>query len=119
MSGLPAKVSIGAARNYLSDVLELHVYVPNGNGSFAVATNVIFETVSPNVYPSPLITLGSTEAQRLMNDLYNAGYRPSQRLSGDEVQAAQAEHIKDLRALVFGLMNAVVGARAGADDGSA
>ena len=50
---------------------------------------------------SPFMVLDSDAAQNLLDQLYEAGVRPSHGVDKGDVILAKDEHIKDLRTLVF------------------
>ena len=107
MSGFP-RVNVAAAVNHLVRGVDLYVFVPHvEDGTFSVVAGpVAFERVAVDASPPPLFSLGRDEAQRLMDDLWHAGLRPTQAAAGDA-------HIEDLRRLVFGSGQADDGAGAG------
>ena len=62
-----------------------------------------FEYREPYVIDTapPPITLGTTEAQALMDSLWSVGLRPTEGSGSAGSFAAQGEHLKDLQRLVF------------------
>lgn len=50
----------------------------------------------------PTLTLGTSEAQALLDSLYHAGLRPTYGSDAAGVVAAKDEHIQDLRRVAFG-----------------
>jgi hypothetical protein len=61
-------------------------------------TNMELDELEPGLQPySPQISLDSTDAQILFDDLWRAGLRPSTK---DETPAKD-EHIRDLRMIAF------------------
>jgi hypothetical protein len=50
---------------------------------------------------SPLITLDQTQAQRLMDELWGCGLRPSEGTGSAGAMAATEKHLEDMRTLVF------------------
>jgi hypothetical protein len=67
---------------------------------------VIFEPLEPCVLQQePTFTLDLAEAQRLMDELWNCGCRPTQGKQSEGVTAAQGRHLEDMRALAFTKLN--------------
>lgn len=96
-------VQVAAGVNYLGGGVDLYVFVPNADGTFAVVTEPpAFVTVEQDATPPALFTLEKKAAQRLMDDLWWAGLRPSAAQAGDATLAAKDAHIADLRGLLFG-----------------
>jgi hypothetical protein len=96
-------VQVSAGVNHLMRGVDLYVFIPNADGTFAVVTEPpAFETVGQDASPPALFSLGQKAAQLLMDDLWHAGLRPTQAAAGDAVLAAKDAHIADLQRLVFG-----------------
>lgn len=49
----------------------------------------------------PTVEMRPEDAQRLMDDLWHAGLRPTQGKQSEGVTAAQQAHLNDMRAIVF------------------
>lgn len=49
----------------------------------------------------PSFTLGREDAQRVMDDLWAAGLRPTQGQQSEGLTAGQARHLEDMRAIAF------------------
>jgi hypothetical protein len=58
----------------------------------------LWEESTPSFIP---ISLDQTAAQKLMDDLWDCGIRPSEGSGSAGAFAAQGEHLKDMRKLVF------------------
>jgi hypothetical protein len=73
------------------------------DGSRMVATSVKFERIEPGLIapPAPL-ELSQDEAQRLMDELWHVGLRPSEGTGSAGAMAAVQAHLQDMRELVFG-----------------
>lgn len=50
---------------------------------------------------SPSFHLNQEEAQQLFDDLWLAGFRPTEGYKGPEAFVAQGEHLKDMRKMLF------------------
>lgn len=59
------------------------------------------EVLNPGDCPSPILSLHKTEAQSLMDQLWECGIRPTEGSGSAGAFAAQARHLEDMRALVF------------------
>jgi hypothetical protein len=53
----------------------------------------------------PLLILATEDAQRLIDELWQAGLRPTQGKQSEGVMSAQASHLEDMRALAFAKLN--------------
>jgi hypothetical protein len=73
------------------------------DGSRMVATAVTFERLEPGTIapPAPL-QLSQDDAQRLMDELWQVGLRPSEGTGSAGAMAAVQAHLQDMRELVFG-----------------
>jgi hypothetical protein len=80
--------------------VEVAVFGRLNNGDTRVAS-VQWETIADNAAMRPLLTMRVEQAQVLMDDLWNAGVRPTEGAgSAGAMRAAQA-HIADLRLVAF------------------
>lgn len=67
----------------------------------AYGTSVTFEVKNEFIQPDPTVRIDYDEAQVLMDDLWNAGLRPTEG-SGSAGAMRRAElHIEDLRKIAF------------------
>lgn len=74
-------------------------YVDLDGKTKAVARNVVMEQCkdeTTSIGQAPL-ELREQEAQSLIDELWRAGYRPTEEVGTEGVIAAQRDHIKDLR----------------------
>ncbi len=63
--------------------------------------SIVFANVDRRL-PAPVtFTLFEDRAQRLLDELWQAGLRPSSDRQSEGVIAAQAHHLKDMRAIAF------------------
>jgi hypothetical protein len=65
-----------------------------------VATSIVFETMDPDALYSPSLQLDSTAAQKLMDELWDCGLRPSEGSGSAGALAATQYHLEDLRTLI-------------------
>ena len=70
------------------------------NGDTKVAT-IQWETISANAEMRPLLLIRKEQAQVLMDDLWNAGIRPTEGAGSAGAMRAAEHHIADLRRVAF------------------
>lgn len=70
------------------------------NGDTKAAT-IKWETIAPNAEMRPLLMINHTHAQVLMDDLWNAGIRPTDGAGTAGAMRAAERHIADLRQIAF------------------
>lgn len=69
-------------------------------GATKVAT-VQWEEIADNAEMKPLLSISMEQAQVLMDDLWNAGVRPTEGAGSAGAMRAAERHIADLRAVAF------------------
>ena len=67
----------------------------------AVGTNVTLEYKQPGFVVEPTFRLGNEEAQDLLNDLWNAGFRPNCGTGNAGQLQATEKHLDDMRKIAF------------------
>lgn len=72
--------------------------------NMTVATEVVMQSPEPMTGRSPLTMLDERAAQRLMDDLWNCGIRPTEGAGTAGSMAATAAHLADMRAIAFSLL---------------
>ena len=77
----------------------VEVLVTDGRDSFGVS--VTMQKVEGESYPSPTITISNDAAQTLMDDLWAAGFKPTEGTGSAGALSAVENHLKDLRLIVF------------------
>ena len=81
--------------------VEVAVFGPRlNNGDTRVGT-IQWETISENAEMKPLILMRNDQAQVLMDDLWNAGIRPTEGAGTAGAMRAAEHHIADLRRVAF------------------
>jgi hypothetical protein len=85
-----------AQRQVIMDAIDLHLL--HGDD---IATDVIFVRRNPSAIAKPLISLDMTEAQRLMDVLWDCGLRPTEGSGSAGSLAATERHLADMRTLAF------------------
>lgn len=88
----------GGARLWLVDVNRIP-----GSDALSVAQPVAlaFHDVAPEDETTPTLELRRDEVQSLMDELWFAGFRPSNVPNGSDVLNAKDAHIADLRKALF------------------
>lgn len=74
-------------------------------GRRSIARDFTFEDVNVGINPEPSFALDHDMAQQLVNQLWDAGIRPSQGKQSEGVTAAQGRHLEDMRAITFAKLN--------------
>lgn len=70
------------------------------------AVGIEFEEIEEGVaIESPFLRLQPEEAQQFVDAMWDAGLRPTKGRQSEEVTAAQANHLSDMRAIAFGKLN--------------
>ncbi len=70
----------------------------------AVATNLTFETITDGAMIEPTLRLNYEAAQTLMDDLWQAGLRPTEGTGSAGALKATERHLEDMRKIAFKLM---------------
>ena len=76
----------------------VELLVRQGN---AYGVSVTMETKKPGLVVEPTLRIGMAEAQTLMDDLWNAGLRPTEGAGSAGSLRATEAHLNDMRALAF------------------
>lgn len=67
----------------------------------ATAEPLTMKEREPGVYHDPTFELDHVQAQTLIDDLWNAGLRPTEGAGSAGALAATQKHLEDMRTLVF------------------
>lgn len=94
-------VKIQAERQPWNDGIAIRLGEKKEDGGFAVAKPLVFETVKPGEYIDPCMHLSITDAQRLMDELWHCGLRPTEGTGSAGALAATERHLADLQRIVF------------------
>lgn len=82
--------------------VELFLYDdPRSPGKIRMATGLIFEDVEQGMFTPPTTRLDLSEAQELMDDLWQCGLRPSEGTGSAGAMAATQKHLEDMRKIAF------------------
>ncbi len=90
---------------FLFDQFDFVFYAKN-DSNYSRALPMQFELVSRNEFvtdPAPSFSLNPGEAQKLMDDLWREGLRPTEGTGSAGSLAATERHLQDLRNIVFKL----------------
>jgi hypothetical protein len=68
----------------------------------SVASHLTMTPIKPNEACEPSLRITDAAAQTLMDDLWQAGYRPTEGSGSAGAMAAQGRHLEDMRRIVFG-----------------
>ena len=94
----------GIQRNISNNSIDLYIIreEPMRSGRPAmIATEFILETIQEGEMYNPLVNFTPEEAAHLMDELWNAGVRPSNGAGSNATLDAKDAHLEDLRRLVF------------------
>lgn len=94
-------IQIFAERERYSNGVAIHLQNWREGRNTAVAKCVVFEEVPEGTRTDPCLILKATEAQRLMDELWNCGLRPSEGTGSAGSLAATERHLKDMQKLAF------------------
>jgi hypothetical protein len=100
------QVTIRAARESWNDSTLLYFIDINGNKN-SIVKNITVEEIQGNQVIEPTFRLNLYDAQKLFDDLYATGLRPSVERNETSAYRQAQEHINDLRGVVnklFGLI---------------
>lgn len=77
-------------------------YFPDGGRAYGV--NVVMQAVTPENQGyawEPTFSIGTTEAQELMDSLWQCGLRPSEGIGSAGQLASTQKHLEDMRTIAF------------------
>jgi hypothetical protein len=84
----------------LQDHLDIHIFDPDARA--VLQTDALpFVPLTPDAPVSPPIRLSTTDAQSLMDQLWDCGLRPTEGKGSAGSLAAVERHLEDMRKLVF------------------
>ncbi len=99
---------VGAQRNFVMRGFDLFLWCEDSDGNLGVADAPAYSRVESSDLAAPVapaLTMRMEAAQALLDDLYNAGLRPTHAVDAPGATNAQQAHIADLRAVLFKLMD--------------
>jgi hypothetical protein len=100
------RINVHVARNFLGRGFEFHIVgLDLERRETSLARPVEFAVVPENTqFTEPAFSLREEEAQRLMDELWNAGVRPTEGAGTAGSMAAVKSHLEDMRRIVFGAL---------------
>lgn len=96
---------IRAERPIWQDGVRLHVGERDRSGKlFVCQPPALTEIAEGHMWPEPMLTLRVQEAQRLMDELWGCGLRPSEGTGSAGSLAATERHLKDMQTIAMSLL---------------
>jgi hypothetical protein len=90
---------INGGRNISCQSFDIYVS-EDGGGKLHIGKPVLFEEVPREEICDPTLKLTDEQANKLINDLWVAGYRPSSGVSSTGQIEATNKHLNDMRRIV-------------------
>lgn len=101
------KTRIFVERSNYASAINIHIAIDQRNGKVAVAKPLQFEEIDEveagGRCIDPAISLDPMQAQTLADELWQAGFRPTQGQQSEGQMGATGKHLNDMRALVSAL----------------
>lgn len=100
------RINVYVTRAFMRNRFEFHIVGLNlQSRTTSLARPVEFEVVPEyTAWKEPAFTLQQEEAQALMDELWNAGIRPTEGTGSAGSMAAAQAHLADMRKIVFGAL---------------
>lgn len=99
------KYEIRAERTIFSGGIDIYVGQVDQNGFLCqVAEPVVLKPVDDEVNYDPTISLRPDAAQKLMDELWQCGIRPTEGSGSAGSLAATERHLGDMKKIAFGLL---------------
>jgi hypothetical protein len=86
-----------------ADEVSLAIFEVNGR-TRSVATSLTMTVIPEGQWFDPCVKLDKSEAQLLMDNLWDCGLRPSEGSGSAGQLAATQEHLKDMKKIAFDLL---------------
>jgi hypothetical protein len=96
---------IYATRERFGLGIGLHIAQHVGDDKLAVALPLMFKEAEVDVITTPCMNFDITAAQRLMDELWQCGLRPSEGTGSAGSLAATERHLADMRTIAFHTIN--------------
>lgn len=87
-----------------SDAIKIAAFEEAQKGHMMCAERLTMRPVTEGELVEPIIRLGHSEAQRLMDELWGCGLRPSEGSGSAGSLAATERHLKDMQTIAMGLL---------------
>lgn len=91
-------------QDFFSPLLEMYGYVIHGENNVSVIETVTIRKLKEeelNSRQNPFLILTPTDAQQIMDSLWDCGVRPSEGSGSAGALLATQNHLKDMQQLVF------------------
>ena len=98
------KTEIYAKREPWGRAISVHFGQHRAGGEFYSAKPMEFVKVDIGEISAPTLSLQIEDAQRLIDELWSAGLRPSEGTGSAGSLAATERHLKDMQAIAMGLL---------------
>lgn len=98
------RISAYVVRTSFSDRIEIRLMAVGAEGRRAAALPVTFKELEEGKFVPPAVELQLSEAQRLMDELWGAGLRPTEGAGSAGAMAATQRHLEDMRSIAMGLL---------------
>ena len=99
------RTEIFAERQIWTNRIAVHIGTRRGDGLLQVLRPGIAETIPEDgLRGEPAMSFTLDEAQRLMDELWNCGLRPSEGMGSAGSLAAVERHLKDMQSITKGLL---------------
>lgn len=98
------QTEIFAERVNFGRFVHVSMSVRDAFGKLSVARPVVFEVAEDDhLAMDPMLRLTPGQAQKLMDELWTIGFRPTQGQQSEGQMGATTRHLNDMRAMVAGL----------------
>lgn len=97
-------VRVGRSRFYF-DEIDVFLFRHSDAGRRMQPVSIEWAVVERGAAVSADMVLGAERAQQLMDDLWDAGLRPTQGRQSEGVTQAQGRHLEDMRTIAFRSIN--------------
>lgn len=94
-------VKIFIERRPWNDNFAVYLTDRTQNGVRAIATKIEMETIKDGFIAEPSFYMSGVEGQELIDELWQAGFRPTEGTGSAGAMAATQRHLEDMRRLVF------------------
>jgi hypothetical protein len=100
---------IVAERRLWTNEIDVFVATLKDDRRYFLHVGLVKEVEEGSIISMPTMTLTSTEAQKLMDELWGCGLRPSEGTGSAGSLAATQNHLKDMQNIAFMLLNRQTG----------
>lgn len=98
-------MEIRAERVIYKDTIDLLIFSKEVDGGYSYVSEMTVQKLQPGMFiPKPSLELSNHEAQKLMDELWHCGLRPSEGSGSAGSLAATERHLKDMQQIAFGLL---------------